>query len=191
MIVITICTLPVTGPIPAASATFITITVAAVIVSIGSFIAWVVACGGGDARTRICPSLVRLHDILSALVVISILIAALLLLVSSHCAIAGLVDVAWFSTLLSMNWVYGSNQQYDEGIDLQSDSNCFIGVENSNVIRYFSADSFGDKGQEYFLDGWNTFGYDNSSEEANLALNTNQELESTVSCIDSGWNKPE
>jgi len=88
-------------------------------------------------------------------------------------------------------WVYGSNQQYDEGIDLQSDSNCFIGVENSNVIRYFSADSFGDKGQEYFLDGWKAFGYDNSSEEVNLALNTNQELESTVSCIDSGWNKPQ
>ncbi|EAT12948.1 hypothetical protein HF888_01145 [Bermanella marisrubri] len=83
-------------------------------------------------------------------------------------------------------WVYGTDEQYDEGIDLESNDNCFYNESGSMTIKYFSADSFGEKGQDYNLSGWQSAGYDVNSLEQPLQLDSNYELPAGSACSFAG-----
>ena len=87
-------------------------------------------------------------------------------------------------------WIYGTDQQYDDGVGLESNQNCFLGTDNSAVINYFGSSTFGDKGQVYNLSGWQAFGYDLSSIELELELNEEYEVPVGSACDGLGWQFP-
>lgn len=83
-------------------------------------------------------------------------------------------------------WVYGSNQQYDEGIHLSSYDNCFENTSGELRIYYFSSDTFGDKGAEMSLSQWQAAGYDGQSLEMALNLDDNHQLPAGSACAATG-----
>lgn len=83
-------------------------------------------------------------------------------------------------------WVYGSNQQYDEGIHLTSYDNCFDNSNGDFLIDYFSSNTFGDKGAKMSLSQWQAAGYDNQSLEQTLILDNDYRLPAGSPCAATG-----
>lgn len=83
-------------------------------------------------------------------------------------------------------WVYGSDTQYDEGIQLQSYDNCYVMTEGSMAFDYFSAENVGEKGGSYSLTQWQAMGYDTQSLETTLSLDANYQLPAGSACQFAG-----
>lgn len=96
------------GALSAVNITMLIISLVLIVLTLISFILWIIICAFGLARSNICPALTLLNDILSALIVLSFIVGIIFLLASKlGCAAGGFVDVAWFSILLSINWIVG------------------------------------------------------------------------------------
>lgn len=84
-------------------------------------------------------------------------------------------------------WPYGSNEQYNEGICLTSDENCFSHTSGNMLFQYFSSDTFGNLGDSYILSDWQSLGYDINSLETSLVLSGQYLLPEGHVCQGNGW----
>lgn len=82
-------------------------------------------------------------------------------------------------------WNYGSNSQYNKGINLTSHSNCFDPT-GTQQIRYFSSSNFGSLGDTYDLAGWQAQGWGQNSIEVDAALDGNYVPASNSPCAQMG-----
>lgn len=83
-------------------------------------------------------------------------------------------------------WVYGTDEQYEDGIDLQSYSNCFEVTDGSMAFQYFNSDTSGELGSSMSLTQWQEAGYDSQSLETTLSLDSDYQLPSDSACQFAG-----
>ena len=82
-------------------------------------------------------------------------------------------------------WRYGSNSQYDKGINLTSTNNCFD-HSSGQQFSYFSSTNFGSKGQTHTLASWQAAGWGNGSIETNSQLQADYSIPAGTACINMG-----
>ncbi len=83
-------------------------------------------------------------------------------------------------------WRYGSDEQYDEGVNLTANNNCYFRDDGPMRIRYFSSESSGAKGEEYELEGWKADGWGAGSIEAEPTFAEDYSQPTTSACAGMG-----
>ncbi|WP_196160383.1 right-handed parallel beta-helix repeat-containing protein [Reinekea sp. G2M2-21] len=84
-------------------------------------------------------------------------------------------------------WPYGSDEQYDEGVYLTSNDNCFFAPDSQIQFHYFSSSNFGEKGGSYNFSDWQDLGYDTDSMVSVPQLSADYEIPADHPCEPNGW----
>lgn len=87
-------------------------------------------------------------------------------------------------------WRYGDNEEFDIGIELTSNNNCFYHEDESFQVGFFASDSWGDSGGSYLLSEWQQLGYDIDSSGGSFSLDANYRVLSGGGCEEEGWLSP-
>lgn len=86
-------------------------------------------------------------------------------------------------------WPYGSDTDFNKGVDLSSDHNCFYNSDEEFTVNYFGASgSWGDLGQLYTLPEWQDLSFGSNSIEAPALLNNRGIQQAGSPCLGIGYS---
>nr|WP_319835053.1 hypothetical protein [Gilvimarinus sp. SDUM040013] len=86
-------------------------------------------------------------------------------------------------------WTYGSDVEFNEGINLSSDHNCYYSSTGEYKINYFAAEgSWGDLGDNYALSDWQALTYGANSIEGIPLLDEHGIQQSGSPCLGIGYS---